>query len=136
MQFVLQPPILPMRTPSPLMSRNARNNANGKFDEISRKAEVRVNELEKMVPTKRRFRRIKRIWLSSRSLAKYRQIRHSRRIRQNRRFVGTFLSSSFALISIFGEISSNSPFSLLRAFLDTSPLCSFSFDISVNSTIS
>ena len=66
-----------------------------------------------------------------------RQNRHSRRIRrirQNRRFVGTPISSSialrqnfvkisiFPLILIFGEISSKLPNSPLRAFLDISLL--------------
>ena len=69
------------------------------------------------------------------SLAKFRQNCHSRqicRIRQNRHFVGTPISSSialrhnfvkiaiFPLILIFGEISSKLPNSPLRAFLDIS----------------
>ena len=75
----------------------------------------------------------------NRSLAKFRQNRHSRRIRrirQNRRFVGTPTSSSIALWRnfakiailaefagfdlIFGEISSKLPNLPLRAFLDIS----------------
>ena len=75
----------------------------------------------------------------NRSLAKFRQNRHShqiRRIRQNRRFVGTPISSSIALWRniakiailaefagfdlIFGEISSKLPNLPLRAFLDIS----------------
>ena len=60
--------------------------------------------------------------------AKFRQIRHScriRRIRQNRHFVGTLLSSSFALISIFGEISSNSSFSPNSPDSSKSLLCRY-----------
>ena len=75
----------------------------------------------------------------NRSLAKFSQNRHSRRIRrirQNRRFVGTPISSSIALWRniakiailaefagfdlIFGEISSKLPNLPLRAFLDIS----------------
>ena len=71
----------------------------------------------------------------NRSSAKFRQIRHSRRIcriRQNRRFVGTPFSSTIALrwnfvkfavltvIFIFGEFSSKLPNSPLRVFLDIS----------------
>ena len=41
----------------------------------------------------------------NRSLAKFRQNRHSRRIRQNRRFVGTPISSSIALWRNFAKIA-------------------------------
>ena len=90
------------------------------------------------------------------SLAKYRQNRHSRRIRQNRRFVGTPASSSitlwrnfakiailaefaiFAKIatpsvplsraqSLFGKISPKSPFSPNSPDSSKSPLCRYPY---------
>ena len=68
--------------------------------------------------------------LKSWNLVKFRQIRHFCRIRhfsRIRRFRGTLLSSSFAQIFDFGEISPNSSFSLLLAFLDISGFCSMKY---------
>ena len=61
--------------------------------------------------------------LKSSTLAKFHQIRHFRRIHcfhRIRRFRASLLSSSFPQNFDFGEISPNSSFSSLHAFLDIS----------------
>ena len=45
------------------MSRNAGNDENGEFDDISPKTKIQANELKTRIPTKRRSRGIQRIWL-------------------------------------------------------------------------
>ena len=105
------------------------------FGEISPKSPFSPNSPDSPKSPLRRYPYLE----LNRSLAKYRQNRHSRRIRrirQNRRFVGTPISSSIALWRhfakiailaefagfdlIFGEISSKLPNLPLRAFLDIS----------------
>ena len=44
------------------MSRNAGNDENGKFDDISPKTKIQANDLKTRVPTKWRIRRMRRIW--------------------------------------------------------------------------
>ena len=53
---------LSFRAPSGDMSRNAGNGENGKFDDISPKVEIQLNELKRRVPTEQRIRRIWRDW--------------------------------------------------------------------------
>ena len=109
------------------------------FGEISPKSPFSPNSPDSPKSPLRRYPYLE----LNRSLAKFRQNRHSRRIRrirQNRRFVGSPISSSIALWRniakiailaefagfdlIFGEISSKLPNLPLRAFLDISPLLS------------
>ena len=107
------------------------------FREISPKSPFSPNSPDSPKSPLRRYPYLE----LNRSLAKFRQNRHSRRIRrirQNRRFVSTPISSSIALWRniakiailaefagfdlIFGEISSKLPNLPLRAFLDISRL--------------
>ena len=114
------------------------------FGEISPKSPFSLNSPDSSKSPLRRYPYLE----LNRSLAKFRQNRHSRRIRricQNRHFVGTPISSSITLWRniakiailaefagfdlIFGEISSKFPNLPLRAFLDISPNSVSEFDV-------